>query len=162
MADPTGGSSTSISQIAVEWTELTLTADTGNSAITSYQLQWDAGSLGVSWYEVVGFSSDYTSTSYVINTGITAGDPYQFKIRAKNIYGEGDYSNIVTLDAVGVPDKMSILTTANDGTDIKISWSAPYDNEDAISAYKIFVLASDGSYQEDATNCDGSDLTIKG
>jgi hypothetical protein len=38
MATPTRGTSTTASQIEIDWTALTLTADTGNSAITSYNL----------------------------------------------------------------------------------------------------------------------------
>lgn len=60
MAVPQRDSATTDSSITVSWTALTTTADIGNSAITSYELQWDAGSSGASFTSLVGGSSSYT------------------------------------------------------------------------------------------------------
>mmetsp|Transcript_29136 Transcript_29136/g.28195 ORF Transcript_29136/g.28195 Transcript_29136/m.28195 type:complete len:170 (-) Transcript_29136:3102-3611(-) len=54
MADPTRGSLTSSTDIEVEWLALTLGSETGDSTILSYNLEWDAGSSGVSYVELVG------------------------------------------------------------------------------------------------------------
>lgn len=53
MAAPTRGSGTTESQIEVIW--LPLTGDnTGDSPITSYNLQWDAGTNGAQWFDILG------------------------------------------------------------------------------------------------------------
>lgn len=52
------------------------------------------------------------------------------------------------------PDQMSSVTTVNDGTNVKISWTAPANNGAAITAYKIQIQAVDGTtYLEDSTYC---------
>jgi len=78
--------------MVISWTALTSATDTGNSAITAYNLYWDAGagtSATISLYE--GLTTSYTLT------GLISGKNYRFKIRAKNIYGYGTFSNEVTL-----------------------------------------------------------------
>lgn len=58
---------------------------------------------GGSFSTVVGYSSDYTSTSVTITTGITSGKTYLFKYRAKNIFGWGSFSNTVSITAMTIP-----------------------------------------------------------
>jgi hypothetical protein len=77
MLPPTRGSSTSESQIEVDWLALT-GIYTGGSPITSYDLQYDSGTAGVTWTDVVGLSPAYTSTSIILTTSITAGTAYMF------------------------------------------------------------------------------------
>jgi hypothetical protein len=36
------------------WTALTTSSETGDSAITSYNLEWDSDGLGVTFTELVG------------------------------------------------------------------------------------------------------------
>ena len=46
---------------------------------------------------------------------------------------------------------------------IKIAWTAPASNNNAITAYQVLILKSDGStYLEDTTDCDASTPTIFG
>jgi hypothetical protein len=45
-------------QIALTMTEITSTEDTGGSAIVSYSLEWDEGSLGLSYEALVGYDSN--------------------------------------------------------------------------------------------------------
>lgn len=67
---------------------------------------WDAntGSVNIDLYE------DLTTSTIV--TGLGAGLDYQFKIRARNIYGYGEFSDIVTLVPDAVPDMMSAPSTS--------------------------------------------------
>jgi len=54
---------------------------------------------------------------------------------------------------------MATVTTSVDSSTghIKISWVAPSENYNTITAYKIEIEKSDGSaFSEDLTNCDGS------
>ena len=58
---------------------------------------------------------------------------------------------------------MSPPTVAYSGTQVRISWTAPFNNGATITQYKIEILQnpSDGtSYFQDLTNCDGSQADI--
>jgi hypothetical protein len=75
MAAPTNGSTTNTAQIEVDWTALVSPAD-GDSPITSYALYWDSGSSGASFTALIGSTTTYTSTSYIVTSGITSGSSY--------------------------------------------------------------------------------------
>lgn len=77
---PTRGSTSSETLIEVTWNPLIAIADTGNSAILSYGLQWDSGTSGASWINLVGYSSDYLLTSFTISSGVAPGTTYRFKL----------------------------------------------------------------------------------
>jgi hypothetical protein len=85
MGDPSEGSLTSEYQIEVEWSALTTTAETGDSAILSYNLQWHAGAAdteGAVWESLAGDLSEYPGTSYIVTSGIVEGATYSFRLRA--------------------------------------------------------------------------------
>ena len=130
MATPTRGSSTTETQIQVDWAALT-GADTGNSAITSYELLWDnnSGTANI-------LLTDSLVTTYTV-TGLTGGLSYLFKVRAKNVYGEGAYSSDATIAASTTPATMDPPTTAtlSGSSEIQISWTAPADGSDALDGY---------------------------
>jgi hypothetical protein len=88
----------------IEWTAITLDADTGASPITSYNLYWDAGTSGVTWTSLKGEATENTSLTYTVSSGLTSGTDYQFQLRAKNIYGFGPFTAASTITASGVPD----------------------------------------------------------
>lgn len=92
------GSSTNKDQIHIDWDALSSPAN-GNNAILSYSLEWDSGTAGVTWTSLVGSTSDSTDTEFILSTGVTTGVDYQFRARAKNSFGFGDYSSVVTLKA---------------------------------------------------------------
>lgn len=97
MTAPIRDAGTSSSKIVVDWTAITVSADTGDSAILSYNLEWDAGSVGSTWVDLIGYSTNSIATSFTINSGIIAGNPYQFRLRAKNIYGFGPFSTTTSI-----------------------------------------------------------------
>lgn len=103
MGDPRSGANTNVNQIHVEWDALA-SPDNGDSAILSYSLEWDSGTSGATWTVLVGVSTDSTDTSYTLSSGITTGDDYLFRARAKNAFGWGDYSNEISLKAADEPD----------------------------------------------------------
>jgi hypothetical protein len=125
----------------------------------SYNLYWDNG-LGTTSIEV----TDTLVTSYTI-TGLTQGSNYLFKVRAKNIYGYGDFSPEVTIVPSSVPDTMSAPTTAIDVsyTNIDITWSPPTTNGgDSITAYQVQIFVPTLlDYVEDTVNCDASIVAIR-
>jgi len=101
MAAPTSGASTTKNQIHVTWTAFSGPLDNGNSAITSYVLYWDQGTS--TYVELLGDASDYLGTSYIKSTGITTGTTYSFKVKARNQWGDGLFSSVVSIVAASAP-----------------------------------------------------------
>jgi hypothetical protein len=60
-------------------------------------------------------------TTFIVSS-VTSGQVYSFRMQAKNIYGWGQYSDILTIAAAGVPEQMAIPTTSNVGTNIVVAW----------------------------------------
>ena len=116
MAAVSLGSDNSETQLDLQWTELT-GADTGNSEILGYQVYWDAGS-SVADIELL----ETTALSYV-QINLTPGQAYLFKIRARNIYGYGDFSEESTFTPVNVPSTMEPVTTVFNFPNIDIIYS---------------------------------------
>ena len=116
---PTEGAGTSQTQIQVEWQALTAATEdgTGSSPILSYQLMWDNGEGGDATLAV----DDSLVLSKTI-IGLTQGQDYLFKVRARNVYGYGEFSDLVTIRASSVPDTMGMINTVIVGTNIFINW----------------------------------------
>ena len=135
MTAPTSGSLTTQKVIDIVWTAVTSPND-GGSSVTSYNLYWDQGYS--SWTTVVGQYSDYTGTSYLIGIGLTAGNSYSFKVRAKNKWGFGSFSSVTSIVACGTPGSPTVTTSiVSSSGDVKISWTKPAINGADISAYLI-------------------------
>ena len=64
------GSATSETQIEVDWDSLTTHSQIGGSSIISYNLQWDVGTNGLFWVDLAGYTSTYTSTSFIVTYGV--------------------------------------------------------------------------------------------
>jgi hypothetical protein len=157
MGSPRRGGETSVTQIEVEWDALA-PPDTGGSPITSYQLLWDAGSGAAPSTPLVGLVSDYTSTSYVVSVPGAPGSVYRFQLLAKNVYGWGAASPVVALAASDVPAQPLVATTEVQGTDARISWTAPSNNGASITSYIVEIRQNDGTYSEETVHCDGAVL----
>ena len=53
------------------------------------------------------------------------------------------------------------MTIVKNGLNVDISWNLPDSNSDAIDAYEILILKSDGTtWIEDTVNCDGSTALV--
>lgn len=157
------GASTTESQIELNWDELTTSTATGGADILSYNVQWDLG-LGTGVYEnLVGYASDYPDAAYTITSGVSAGMVFSFRVRAKNMWGWGDYSDVLVVTPSAAPDQMDTLVTAIDADtgSIILLWSAPSDNSAAITQYKVEILDHDGlAWNEETTDCDASDAAV--
>lgn len=66
----------------------------GGSALIDYTVEYDSASSGATFTELVSALTDTTYTA----TGLTQGLTYQFKVKARNIYGfSATYSSIVSI-----------------------------------------------------------------
>jgi hypothetical protein len=102
MNTPTNGLTTNELQIQVNWAALT-GVNTGGSTITSYNLQYDSGSAGYVWTNVLGIIPQFTGLTTVLSSNIVKGTTYQFRIRASNIHGWGPFSNVVSIKTATIP-----------------------------------------------------------
>lgn len=160
-AGPTRGSGTTGTSLEIDWVALTTSAETGGSAITSYNLEWDDHTNQVIWYEVEGETSAFLGLTTTHTTNVVQGNRYYFRLRGQNTHGWGDYSDIIDILAAVEPSVLAMITvTDNADTTVRIAWNTPVDNGSPVTAFYVEFLATNGTYYEDTVNCDGDDLTI--
>jgi hypothetical protein len=116
----------------------------------SYNLYWDNGS-GIVNIELC----DSLVNQFTV-TGLVGGTDYSFMIRAKNIYGYGEFSEVYLIEASDLPGKPIIPTVGLEQTNVVIVWQAPYSHYSAIDAYEIVFMRLDGSFIAINSTCDGS------
>ncbi len=165
---PTGSTTVSFdltqttnTETVVEWTEITGSNRGGSSvSIDYYELQWNQGSSTNGTWEKL---TDTTDLTYSV-TGLSGGYVYRFRVRGHNKYGAGAWSSdagtgVLTAQA---PDAPAAPTVEYVTSQVRIKWTYPTsDNNRPVTAYKILILASDGTtYYENTTVCDGSRSTI--
>jgi hypothetical protein len=141
MTAVTKGSLTTQNQVQVTWSSVSSAPANGGASVISYNLQWDQGTNGITWYNLVGSSTDSTATQYTATSSVVAGTYYRFRIRAKNKWGWGSFSSVTIVQASYIPDQVtSVSTSISSSTgDLVISWSAPNSRSNSIIAYKIEV-----------------------
>ncbi len=133
----------------------------GSATVTNYELSWNNGTSGVglTW-------STYTNTlsNSIVVAGFTSGESYQFKYRAQNIHGWGDYSSILTVVAMSEPSTPDAVTTSLDGTGVRFTWTEPYTGGTGvvITEYHLLIQKADTTWADYNSTCDGTDTTIKG
>jgi hypothetical protein len=153
------GPATTESQVELVWAALTTPEETGGSPVLSYNAQWDLGSGGL-YENLVGYVSDFAATGFTVTSGIRAGAPIRFRVRAKNMWGWGPYSGVLLATPSAVPEQMEPPTTAIEPVAgaVVVSWTAPPDNAARITAYSIEALDAAGSVWSEVPGdaCDGS------
>jgi hypothetical protein len=89
------------------------------------------------------------------------GNYYRFKVRARNALGWGSFSSEIPIKAATRPDKMAAAVTNLDSATggVRIAFTAPSDNADTITAYKI-EIAHPTSQWSVTSDCDGSNSVI--
>lgn len=160
MIAPTRGEDTTELQVHVVWVTQTTDVQTGGTPILSYNLQWDEGTGNDVWVDLVGFPTDYLQTSYTVTEGVSKGIDYRFRLRSKNLYGFGAYSTIAVIRSSDVPDKPVEPSTAIDGTDVVITWTAPYENSEVLTEYDLQIRKGDGlTWLNDYVHCPKTPVT---
>lgn len=110
------------------WTTLTGLLS-GDSNILSYNLYWDNGT-GVTNIELV----DANLTQFTVSA-LTGGLNYKFKVRARNVYGYGNFSTEYIVAATDFPGKPPIANVSILSTNVTITWVAPQSHFAVIDSY---------------------------
>jgi hypothetical protein len=78
---------------------------------------------------LIGDASAYLGVTYTKASGITTGTTYKFRIKARNQWGDGDFSSDVSILAASAPATMSApITSIHASGDVVITWVAPSAN----------------------------------
>ena len=101
-------------------------------------------------------------------TGLTNGIPYSFKIIAKNLYGHGPDSNVVsetpsasTLSSI--PSKIRGINAIPSNNQVFLSWIQPSSNGSPITSYQVLVSEQDSTTTTTFPNLsDDTKTTITG
>ena len=89
MSTPQRDDHTTPTLLHVTWTPLVAAADIGSSPITSYDVEWDAGTEGGSWEHLQGYNAPSLELAIEITSGVTAGQEHRVRVSAWNVYGAG-------------------------------------------------------------------------
>jgi len=82
---------------------------------------------------------------------------YKFRVRARNIYGWGIWSQETTLFTSDVPLGTTSITMTVVHMSIKISWTKPFENYNPIDKYRIYIRDTTGlEWNLDGLNCNGT------
>jgi hypothetical protein len=80
----------------------------GDSEIISYNLQWDIGTGGVEWTDLIGNPVSSLLTSFSATSMVAPGQYYKFRLRASNIYGFGAFSEEFSFKASEEPEQLAL------------------------------------------------------
>ena len=89
-----------------------------------------------------------TETSYTQDSGISSGETYGFRVKARNSVGFSNYSSSIDIIAGTIPSTPDAPTTKSiDADQIQIIWSSPSDDGGVpISAFIVMIEESGGGF----------------
>lgn len=147
-------SGTTDTQITVTYSNLLDATLSGGSPVLSLNLYWDQG-IGL-WVSLTGSSPFYTlDQSYSVSL-LQPGHDYNFKYRAINIFGVGEFSDISTIKAATNPDQIAAATTKIVISDVVITWPLPNSRGSPITAYAVSIISKTGVPVLESSNCIGA------
>lgn len=160
------GPGTLASRVELVWSPLTTQEEIGGVigevSITSYHVEWDAGTPTGPWAELVGLSSAFVGTSYLTTPSNPAealipGQTYRFRVRAQNAQGWGAYSGVAGILAAGVPAQMAMVTLSDNAglASVHILWASPNSNGSPLTAYQIEILTATPGQYFSTSDCNG-------
>jgi hypothetical protein len=161
MGAPTRGSTTSNTQIQIDWSAPVGTAD-GGSTILGYAIYTDSGTNQGTWTELAGETSLLNALTYTQTSNVAAGTTYYFKVKSRNKWGWGPFSTVSSILAATTPSQVTGVATQIDAATggITLAWAAPASNGGvAITSYTVEIRGSDTTFRTDP-GCDGSTSTI--
>jgi len=136
-------------QIGLTWSA---GSNNGGTPVIDYRVSFNGGSGSV--YTTI--ESNIVTLPYIA-VSLTPGTTYSFIVQSRNAFGYSPFSASVEILAAQPPDRPTAPSTVLQGTNILITWSAPFAQGSPITSYKIQIRQNDNSsYSLDLTNCDGS------
>lgn len=106
----------------------------------SYSLEYDAGTNQNQWTALTGVTTDFTELAYVVTEGILRGGTYNFRLRAKNDWGWGVYSDVVAIIAATRPLAVDDITSSVESNGNFLgSWSPADDQGSDVTQYTIQI-----------------------
>ena len=103
------------------------------------------------------FATNFNELFLLISDSISPGVDYQITVVAFNDVGDSIHSDPKTIMAAAVPDAPSGLTMVSQSpTEIKISWTAPYNGGTPLTNYKIWWDNASGDEPQDFVEKEGS------
>jgi hypothetical protein len=117
--------------LTIIWSVLSGSLNTGNSAILAYEVYWDANT-GITNILLL----DANTLTHLVER-LEPGLTYEFKVRARNIYGYGPFSDSSFLIPDAEPATMDAATTSLVYPTVQIRFIEPYDNGREITAYQV-------------------------
>ena len=143
--------------VAVAWDTLTLEWQTGGSPVTAYELEWDAGSP--SSFAALTLSPSALATAHSEPVP-AAGVRYSFRVRARNLFGAGPLSALVSGLAVNLPGAVPNVVVAynppSQPEQVTLTWDPAPDRGQHLQAYRVRLLAANGTFLERTDLCDGA------
>ncbi|WP_204986521.1 fibronectin type III domain-containing protein [Actinotalea caeni] len=114
----------------------------GRSAATHHELETTTD--GVSWTSAAG-ALGAAATSHTV-TGLTAGVPFGFRVRAANAVGPGTWSEVVWATPLGVPAAPAVVSVTAGAAAMTLTWTHPTSDGGApLTRYLVEVSDDAGA-----------------
>ncbi len=144
----------SVTTLAATQLTFSMSAPTDEGGLALTQMDLEMGSSIVN--PTFAIVKSGAAGTYTVSTadGLTAGQLYSFRCRAKNAAGYGAYSDITLIGAGTTPTSAPTLTATvskSSSTSVYLSWTAvtPATGELSILGYTVsYKLATDSTYQQ--------------
>ena len=141
-------SETTSTQVGLTWEE---GSAYGGTPVLDYEV-WSDQASG----DYIVVASNISPANFIVYS-LTAGNTYEFKVRARSSFGYSDLSQKVSVLAAEAPAQPDSPTTTISGDTVEITWLTPVTNGSPITSYRVTLRQSDGvTFTEDIANCDGS------
>jgi subtilisin family serine protease len=124
-AAPTLGATAGNGQVSLSWT----TPNDGGSAITGYKILRGATSGGETPYQSLGVVTSY------VDTGVTNGQTYYYKVSAVNAIGTGAASNEVAKTPAANQAPTACFTHSEVGLQASLNGGCSADSDGTIASY---------------------------
>lgn len=130
---------------------LNFATENNGGIITSHELYRDNGDSGATWTQITSYNgSKIFSVTIVNEVAMVAGKIYQFKLRAVNEAGQGEFSGIVSVALARLPAQLSVpthITSQSTQNRIALSWTANtnWDSPGGdVTGFKVYMAEGSG------------------
>jgi hypothetical protein len=132
---PTAGNA----QVTLNWSA----PSANGSAISGYAIQFSSNN-GASW-TTWSPNTGSAATSAIVNSSLSNGTSYVFRVAARNASGLGSYSsNSAAVTPFTTPGTPTSVTASAGNLQATVSWTAPSNNGSAITDYTIQFSSNSG------------------